>query len=85
MWYFLIFVSNSRSKQNSKNPEHTFGDIDKWKKCAKVQRKILNFMVVRAHQRFSFSRQNKWFPKTLRALSKFLYGILHYLISNIKI
>ena len=26
---FLIFAKNSRSKQNKKNPEHLFVDIDK--------------------------------------------------------
>ena len=30
-------------------------------------------------------RQNTWFLENNRALSKFLYGILHYLISTIKL
>ena len=41
-------------------------------------------MVVGAHQSFQFFRQNTWFLKNKRALSKFLYGILHDLISIAK-
>ena len=41
-------------------------------------------MVVRASQSFQFFRQNTWFLKNSRALSKFLYDILHYLISVTK-
>ena len=37
-------------------------------------------MVVGARQSFQFFRQNTWFLKNNRALSKFLYGILYYLI-----
>ena len=32
---FSIFVNNSRSKQNKKNPEHPFVDIGKWETCTK--------------------------------------------------
>ena len=67
----LIFANNSRSKQN--------------KKCAKFQQKILNCGVVGAHHSFEIFRQNTWFLEDNRALSNFLYGILHYLISNIKL
>ena len=42
-------------------------------------------MVVRACQSFHFFRQNTWFPENYRALSKFLYGILHSLISITKL
>ena len=38
-----------------------------------------------AHQSFQIFKQNTWFLKNNRALSKFLYGILHYLISIIKL
>ena len=38
-------------------------------------------MVVEARQSFQFFRQNTWVLKNNKALSKFLYGILHYLIS----
>ena len=37
------------------------------------------------HQSFQFFRQNAWFPENNRALSIFLYGILHYLISITKL
>ena len=42
-------------------------------------------MVVGACQSFQFFGQNTWFLKNNRALSKFLYGILHYLISITKL
>ena len=42
-------------------------------------------MVVGARRSFKFFRQNTWFLENNRALSKFLYGILHYLISTIKL
>ena len=38
-------------------------------------------MVVGARQSFQIFRQNTWFLGKNRALSNFLYGILHYLIS----
>ena len=41
-------------------------------------------MVVGARQSFQFFKQTTWFFKNNKALSKFLYGILHYLISIIK-
>ena len=69
----------------NKNPTHYFVDIGKWETCAKFQQKILNFKVVGARQSFQISRQNSWFLENDRALSKFLYGILHYLISIIKL
>ena len=53
--------------------------------CAKFQQKLLKSMVVGARQSFQFFRQNTWFLENNRALSKFLYGILHYLISIIKL
>ena len=66
---FYIFVNNSRSKQNEKNPEHSFLDIVKQKTCAKFQRKILNVMIVGARQSFQFFRQVTWFLGNNRALS----------------
>ena len=42
-------------------------------------------MVVAARQSFQFFGQNTWFLKSNRALSKFLYGIFHYLISITKL
>ena len=34
------FINNSRSKQNIKNPKHSFVDIGKTETCAKFQQKI---------------------------------------------
>ena len=73
---FLIFANNSRSKQN-KNLTHSFVGIGKFETCAKFQEKTLNCRVVITRQSF----QNTWFVENKRALSRFLYGILHYLIS----
>ena len=41
-------------------------------------------MVVETRQSFQFFRQKTWFVENSRALSKFLYGVSHYLISIIK-
>ena len=41
-------------------------------------------MVVGARQSFQFFRQKTWFVEDNRALTKFLYGASHYLISIIK-
>ena len=53
--------------------------------CAKFQQKLLKSMVAGTRQSFQFFRQNTWFLENNRALSKFLYGILHYLISVSKL
>ena len=58
---FYIFINNTRSRQNEKNPEHPFVDIVKYKTCAKFQQKILNSMVVGAPQSFQFFRQKPGF------------------------
>ena len=42
-------------------------------------------MVVGARQTFQFLRQNTRFIENNRALSKLLYGILHYIISITKL
>ena len=42
-------------------------------------------MVVGARQSFQFLRQNTWFLENNRALPKFVYGILHYLVSIMKL
>ena len=42
-------------------------------------------MVVGACQSCKLFRQNTWFLQNDRALSKFLYEILHYLISFTKL
>ena len=81
---FLVFENNSRSKQNKKNPEEHFVDIGKQETCAKFQRKMLNSMVIGAPQNFQFFKYKTWFLENNRALSKFLYGVSHYLISIIK-
>ena len=41
-------------------------------------------MIVGARQNFQFFKQKTWFLENNRALSKFLYGILHYSISIVK-
>ena len=41
-------------------------------------------MVVGTRQSFQFFSQNTWFLEKNRALSKFLYGIVHYIISVTK-
>ena len=41
-------------------------------------------MTVGARQCFQFFRQKTWFLGKNRALPKFLYGVLHYLITIIK-
>ena len=50
-----------------------------------VSAKLLNCRVVGARQSFQIFRQNAWFLENNRALPKVLYGILHYLISIIKL
>ena len=47
--------------------------------CAKFQQEKLNSKVVGARQSFHFFGQNTWFLEDNRALSKFLYQILHLL------
>ena len=39
-------------------------------------------MVVGARQSFQFFTQNSWFLENNRTLSKFSYGIFHYLINH---
>ena len=68
----------------TKNPKHPFVDIGKQETCGKFQQKILNSMVVGVRQNFQLFAEKSWFLENSRALSKFLYGILHYLISIIK-
>ena len=51
----------------------------------KFQQKILNSKVVEARQSFQIFRQNTWYLINNRILTKLLYGILHYLISIIKL
>ena len=46
---------------------------------------MLNCMVVGARQIFRILMQNNSFLKNNRALSKFLYAILHYSVSIIKL
>ena len=42
-------------------------------------------MVAEARQSFQFFRQNIWFLKNKKPFAKFLYVILHYLISITKL
>ena len=57
----------------------------KQKTCAKFKQKIFNSVVTEVRQSFQFFRQDTFFLENKRALSKFLFGILHYLISIIKL
>ena len=77
----FILTNNSRSKQNQTNLEHPFEHIGKRETCTIFQQNLLNSIVVGAQ----FFRQNTLFLKNNRALSKFLCGILHYLISITKL
>ena len=74
-------ASISRFKQNKKSG-HPYVDIGQWETCTQFQQKLFKFIVVRVGQSF---RQSTWFFENSSALSKFLYGILHYLISIIKL
>ena len=58
---FYIFITNSRSKLNKINSEHSFIIFVKQETYAKFQQNILNFIVVRARQSFQFFRQITWF------------------------
>ena len=84
---FFIFwqITQDLNKLKKKNPEHICVDIGKQGKCGKCQQKILKSMVVGACQSCKLFRQNTWFLQNNRALSKFLYEILHYLISVTKL
>ena len=53
--------------------------------CAKFQIIILNCRVVGTRQSSQIFRKNTWFLEKNRACSKFLYEILYYLISTIKL
>ena len=55
------------------------------KSATNLQQKILNCRVVGDRQSFQIFRQNTWFLENKRALSKFLDGILHYVISITKL
>ena len=50
-----------------------------------VSAKNIELWVIGAPQSFQIFRQNTWFIENNRALSKFLYGILHYLVNIIKL
>ena len=66
-----------------KNATHPFLNNGKLKSYVKFQQKILNCRIVGAWQSFQIFRQNNWFLKNNRVLSKFLHRILHDLISII--
>ena len=66
-------------------PKYPFVDIVKYETWAKLQQNILKSVVVGARQSFQFFRQLTCFLGNYRGLSKLLYGILHYLISIIRL
>ena len=61
----FIFANNSGSKQNKKNPEHSFVGNIKQETCAKFQKKILKSTVVGARQGFDFPDKIAGFLKTI--------------------
>ena len=74
---FFIFLLITEDL-NKKNVEHFFADIIKYKTSAKFQQKILNSMIVGAHECFQFFRQKTWFlgndrPFDLMQVSYFAY------------
>ena len=87
-WFLHTYrykIYHLRSKENQKNPEHSFVDIGKMETCAKFQQKILSSMVVGARQNFQFFREITWFLGNGRALSTIKYWILHHLINIVKL
>ena len=82
---FFILAKYSSSKQHKKNSTYPFVEICEQGTCAKFQQTLLKSKVCGACQSFQFFRQNSWFRENNRALSKFLYGILYYLISITKL
>ena len=80
-WPFLKFWQITQDLNKIlKNPTHPFAHIG-----AKFQQKLLNCKLVGARQNFQIFRQNTCFLENNRTLAKFLYRILHYLISIIKL
>ena len=65
--FYILLITQDLNK-NKKNPEHPFVDIIKWKTCSKFQQKVLNSMVVGAHQSFQLFRQKTWFLGNNRPL-----------------
>ena len=82
---FYIFVNNSRSKQNKKIPNTLLQTLVSRKRVQNFSKNVLNSLVVGARQSFQFFRQVTWFLGNYRALPKFRYQILHYLISIIRL
>ena len=78
---FFTFTNNSRSKQNKKIPNTLLQTL----LSSICVQKILNFVVVGAHQSFQLFRQIAWCLGYNRALSKFRYWILYNLISISKL
>ena len=54
-----IFINNSRSKQNKKNPEYPFLEIIKWKTCAKFQQKNIKLYGSWSSSKFSIFQAKK--------------------------
>ena len=75
--FWQVMQDLNKMKQISKTLLNTLVS----RKRAKFQQNLLNSMVVGTH----FFRQITLFLKNNRALSKFLCGILHYLISITKL
>ena len=82
---FLFWQITQDLNQIKTNLEHPFEHIGRSETCGKYQQKLSYSKVVGARQSFQFFRQNTWFLENNRVLSKFLYGILHCLISITKL
>ena len=78
----LVFANTSRSRQNKKNPAHSFVEVGN---MCDVSAKIIELWGIWSLSQFSNFQKNTWFFEDNRALSKFLYGILHYLVGIIKL
>ena len=82
---FFLFLQITQNLNKIKKSHTPFLDNGKQKMFAKFQQKILNYRMVGARQSFEIFRQSNLFLKNNRALSIFLYDILYYLISVIKL
>ena len=81
----IRFIKTLRSKQDKKIPSTLLQTLVIRKRVQKFSEKILNSMVVGTRQSFQFFRQITCFLENNRALSKFKWWILYYLISIIKL
>ena len=77
----FYFFEITQDLNKIKKPEHSLVS----RRREEFQQKIFNSVVVGVCRSCQFFRQKTWFLKNNSVLSKFLYGVLHYLISSIKL